>query len=204
MVINLTESRWRPEGKRGSGDWNRWLSPWQVLQWSPDMHSTVSRNVVKCMDTWRTTVMDQRRWWSFDPATLSRLRWARITSPAWIAGGGVSSGSDLRQVTVQWQTPFSWTRSLICRAETSRFCAVTWSSPVSKIIALRSCYNIVIAILSKFLLVQAWIHAQSLCGCTVSLKFRLYQPDSLTLRVIISKFFITTVLTLLSKIVLLW
>jgi hypothetical protein len=53
VVINLTESRWRPEGKRGSGAWHRWLSPWQVLRRSPDMHRTVSRNVVKYLDTRR-------------------------------------------------------------------------------------------------------------------------------------------------------
>jgi hypothetical protein len=68
----------------------------------------------------------------------------------------------------------------ICRVGYSRFCAVTWSSPFSKVLALRSSYNIFIAILSKFLLNPAWIHAQSHNSCTVSLKFRpqtAWQPD---------------------------
>jgi hypothetical protein len=129
------------------------------------------------------------------------------TVMARIAAEGSSAVRSLKLIffsTVQWQTPFSWTDSLICRAETSRFCAVTWSSPVSKIIALRSRYNIVIAILSKFLLDHASILVQSHCSWIVSLKFRLQQPDSPSLRIIFSKSFSTTMLTLLSKVVHLW
>jgi hypothetical protein len=106
--------------------------------------------------------------------------------------------------TVPWQIPFRWTDNLICRAIYSQFCVITWSTLFSKVIVLRSSYNIVIAILSKFLLDHDQIHAQSHCSCTVSLKFRLQHPDSLTLGLIISKFFITTLLTLLRKVILLW
>jgi hypothetical protein len=39
-----------------------WLLPWRHLRRSPDMRSTVSCDVVKRLDTRRTTVMAQRRW----------------------------------------------------------------------------------------------------------------------------------------------
>jgi hypothetical protein len=70
-------------------------------------------------------------------------------------------------------------------------------------VELHISYNIVIAILSKLWLDHANIHAQSLCDCSVSLKFRLYQSDSQTLDMIISNIFSTTMLTPLSKVVLL-
>jgi hypothetical protein len=50
---------------------------------------------------------------------------------------------------------------------------VTRPDLCSKVIELQTSYNFAIAAVAKFLLNQAWIHAQSLCGCTVSLKFRL-------------------------------
>jgi hypothetical protein len=99
VVINLTESRWRPEGKRGSNARNRWLSPWQVLRRSPDMHSTVSHNVVKCMDTWQMAVMD-RRWWR-----LSDRRWAR--GKVRRLAGLVSSPTA---VMIFWPRDVIWTK----------------------------------------------------------------------------------------------
>jgi hypothetical protein len=49
-----------------------WLLPWRHLRRSPDMQSTVSRDMVKRLDTRRTTVMVQW-WWESYP----RDRWAR-------------------------------------------------------------------------------------------------------------------------------
>jgi hypothetical protein len=85
------------------------------------------------------------------------------------------AGVLIRSATVPWNSSFRWTNSPICRAIYSHFCVITWSTLFSKVIVLRSSYNIVIAILSKFLLNHALIHVQSHCSCTVSLKFRI-QP----------------------------
>jgi hypothetical protein len=49
-----------------------WLLPGRHLRRSPDMRTPVSRDVVKRLDTRRTTVMVQRRWESYP-----RDRWAR-------------------------------------------------------------------------------------------------------------------------------
>jgi hypothetical protein len=65
-------------------------------------------------------------------------------------------------------------------------------------------YNIVIAILSKFSLDLSRNGSQTWIKVTVSLRFRLYHPDNQTLDLIISSFFLTTMLTLLSKVVLLY
>jgi hypothetical protein len=54
----------------------------------------------------------------------------------------------------------------------SWFYISTWSTLFSKVVALGSSYNLGIAILGKYLLDHALIHAQSACSCTASLKFR--------------------------------
>jgi hypothetical protein len=61
-----------------------WLLPWRHLWRSLDMRSTVSRDVVKRMNTRRTTVMVQRRWESYP-----RDRWAR-------GGGTAASRSGVK------------------------------------------------------------------------------------------------------------
>jgi hypothetical protein len=74
----------------------------------------------------------------------------------------------------------------------------------SKVVELHTSYNIVIAILSKFSLDLRRNGSQTWIKVTISLRFRLYQPDTQTLDLIISSFFLTTMLTLLSKVVLLY
>jgi hypothetical protein len=182
MVICKT--RWVTGGRA------TWLLPWLLLQRSPDVCSTVSRDVVKRLDTRRTTVMAWRRWdliWStmskggvrrlaglvsismtvmifFYPETLStypehesrrQRHESRRRSPAASWAGNLIF---FRYCTMG--KPIQSPDKAICRAVYSRFCAVTWSSPFSKVLAPRSSYNIVIEILSKFLLDPAWIHAQ--------------------------------------------
>jgi hypothetical protein len=58
-----------------------WPLPWRRLQRSPCMHSVFSRDVVKCPDTRRMAVIDQRRralipivWWARGYGELSRGR----------------------------------------------------------------------------------------------------------------------------------
>jgi hypothetical protein len=197
--------RWMVICKTGwvTGGRTTLLLPWLLLRRSPDVHSTVSHDVVKHLDTRRTTVMARRRWdliWStmskggvrrlvelvsssttamifFYPETLStypkhesrrRRHESRRRSPVASWAGNLIF---FRYCTMG--KPIQSPDRAIYRVVYSRFCAVTWSSPFSKVLALRSSYNTVIAILSKFLLNLAWIHAQSHCSCTVSLKFRL-------------------------------
>jgi hypothetical protein len=111
---------------------------------------------------------------------------------------------DPHQITVPWRVSFSAPDSQSLGLIFSQISIVTCPNLCSKVVELHTSYNIVIAILSKFLLDHAKIHAQSLCDCSVSLKFRLYQSDSQTLDLIISIFFLTTMLTLLSQVVLLY
>jgi hypothetical protein len=68
---------------------------------------------------------------------------------------------------------FSGSDRATSRQILSRFRMTTLSSLCIKVVELQTSYNLAIAAVAKFLLNQAWIHAQSLCGCTVSLKFRL-------------------------------
>jgi hypothetical protein len=159
--------------------------------------------MVKCLDMRRAAVRDQRRWDPTraigeqgggtaasrigvqlnNGDDLSTPRRYPLTPSTNRDAGDTNRGGDHRQ----WAERLIWSVSgyftmgkpiqspdrAICRAVYSRFCAVTWSSPFSKVLALRSSYNIVITILRKFLLNPAWILAQSHCSCTVSLKFRL-------------------------------
>jgi hypothetical protein len=42
--------------------WNRWLSPWQSLRWSLDMHPKVHHDEDKRLSMWHAMVTDRRRW----------------------------------------------------------------------------------------------------------------------------------------------
>jgi hypothetical protein len=68
-----------------------WLLPWRDRRRSPDMWSTVSRDVVKRLDTRRTTVMVQRRWESYP-----RDQWAR-------GGGTAASRNSLLTGAYLWR-----------------------------------------------------------------------------------------------------
>ena len=114
-----------------------WLLPWLLLRRSPDVRSTVSRDVVKCLDTRRTAVRDQR-WW--DPTRAigeqgvgtaasrigvqlnggedlstrdvihlprARIETATARIAAEIVGSELSWWLDLFQSTVPWWIPFS-------------------------------------------------------------------------------------------------
>jgi hypothetical protein len=114
-----------------------WLLPWLLLRRSPDVSSTVSRDVVKCLDTRRTAVRDQRRW---DPSRAigeqgggtaasrigvqlnggddlstrdvihlprAQIEMTATRIAAEIIGGELSAWSDPFQVTVPWESPFS-------------------------------------------------------------------------------------------------
>jgi hypothetical protein len=204
------ELQWWGAAVGGGGVyWRAWLVANPVAS-TPVINGELKQDAVmrwKCQDTRHKAGRRRSPACISESTTASSVRWPEYFTGRSLSTEGSSAVRSLKLIffsTVQCQTPFSWTDSLICRAETSRFCAVTWSSPVSKIIALRSSYNIVIAILSKFLLDHAWILVQSYCSWIVSLKFRLQQRDSPSLGIIFSKSFSTTMLTLLSKVVHLW
>jgi hypothetical protein len=46
--------------KKGTGTWDRWLSPWRLLRRSPDMHSVIHHDAGQRLSTWRAPVTDQR------------------------------------------------------------------------------------------------------------------------------------------------
>jgi hypothetical protein len=79
------------------------------------------------------------------------------------------------------------------------------TSPVicSNIVELQTSYKFVIAAMGRFLLDHSQNDSQTWIKVTVHLKFRMYQPDSLTSGLIIPNLFLTTELTFLSKVVLL-
>jgi hypothetical protein len=106
-------------------------------------------------------------------STWARIKTATARITAEIVDGELSWWPDLFQSTVPWRIPFSAPDSQDLGQILSWFYVVTWSTLFSKVVALESSYNIVIVILSKFLLDHAWTHVQSHCSCTVSLKFRL-------------------------------
>jgi hypothetical protein len=146
-------------------------------------------------DIWPRDVIDLPRAWILTPAT-------RITAGK-VTGGGIFLPRPIWSVgdTVPSRCFIRASDRGICRANNFQFCVVTWPTLFNKVIVLRSSYNIVIAILSKLLLDHAQIHAQSHCSGAVSLIFRLNQPDSQSLSMIISKFLTRTWLALLSKLV---
>jgi hypothetical protein len=73
----------------------------------------------------------------------------------------------------------------------------------SKVGELQISYIFIIALQDRFSLDQGQTGSQTWIQVTVYLKFRLNQLDSLTSGLIISNSFLTTMLTLLSKVVLL-
>ena len=79
------------------------------------------------------------------------------------------------------------------------------TSPVicSNIVELQTSYKFIIAAVGRFLLDHSRNGPQTWIKVSVHLKFRLYQPDSLTSGLIIPNLFLTTELTFLSKVVLL-
>jgi hypothetical protein len=122
----------------------------------------------------RSSAVGQSRWWS-DPALL------------------LYHGEHLFRTSDRalWSSYFS------------QFCVVTKLALCTKIIAWQTSYNFVTTILIKFSTIQAWIHTQSWLCFTENLNFRMDQPDSQTWGLIISDFFLITMLTTLSKVVLL-
>jgi hypothetical protein len=85
----------------------------------------------------------------------------------------------------------------------SQFCVVTKLAPCTKIIAWPTSYNFVTATMINFSTIQFWIHTPSWLCPTENLNFRMDQPDSQTSGLIISDFFLITMLSFLSKVVLL-
>jgi hypothetical protein len=138
-------------------------------------------------------------------STRARIETATAQIVAEIGGGEkLSWQPNLFQITVPWRSPFSQSVSPWLGRNFSQFYVVTWSSLFSKVIALGSSYNLGITTRGKFLLDHSWICAQSSCSCTASLKFRLQTAWQPIFGCIFSNFFITTMLTLLNKVILLW
>ena len=74
----------------------------------------------------------------------------------------------------------------------------------SKVVELYTIYNSTIGTELIWSLNQGWIQPQRCLCYTKNLNFRINQPDSQSLGMIISSFSLTTMLTPLSKAVLLW
>jgi hypothetical protein len=85
----------------------------------------------------------------------------------------------------------------------SEICMWTSLNLCTKVVELQTNYNSTIGLEHIWVLNQGWIHAQSWLCYTKYLNFRLNQPDSPTSSSFISKFVLTTELTLFSKVVLL-
>jgi hypothetical protein len=54
-------ARWRPERGDELSVGRKWLSPWQWLRWSTDMHPVSHRGEVQLWGTWRATTAAYRR-----------------------------------------------------------------------------------------------------------------------------------------------
>jgi hypothetical protein len=85
----------------------------------------------------------------------------------------------------------------------SKFSLATHPRPCIKVVVLHTSYNSTIGLEHIWALNQGGIHTQSWLCYTEYLNFRLNQPDSQSLGLIISNIFLTTLLTLLSKVMLL-
>jgi len=107
------------------------------------------------------------------------------------------------ELTVPWRMEFSHPDRPFLSLIFSQSCVVTKLTPCTKIIAWQTSYNFVTATLINFSTIQVWIHTQSWLCSTENLNFRMDQPDSQTWGLIISDFFLITMLSFLSKVVLL-
>jgi hypothetical protein len=170
----------RPEAEEGTGASARWLLPWRCLRRSPDAPSVTIRDVVKRPDTRRKTErrrftgvligysrkaegkygggvtgVASSAW--LLPTALSghrrresQRRWHESRRRSVVGGEVVVLAAWSILVTVPWQVFVRQPDKVIWRTNNSQFCAVTRLPLLSKVIALRSGYNVVIVTSSKF------------------------------------------------------
>jgi hypothetical protein len=232
--MNSAERCSRPERGGELSAWKKWLSPWQLLRWSPDMQLVSHYDENQRLSTWHATTTARWRWESLSEGGEQGRDTAASRSGFQLTGGEDllprdaihpcrheswrrwhesrrRESSAVRAAalafwsqpgTVPWESSFSARDSQVLGQFFSKIFMVTYPNLCSKAVELQTSYNFVIATSVKFLINQAWIHARSLSGCTVYLNFSPYEPDSPTLGLIISNIFLTTILTLLSKVVL--
>jgi hypothetical protein len=172
LVINgelkqITAMQWRCLDTRHKA--GRWRSPACLsestaassVRWSEFF---TGRNLSTVMIFTRLHVLSSRsnnesRRWGMN---LRVARRRRVELASW-------SSSD----TVPWRPSFSWPDRAICSLIFSYFYLATYLRLCSKVVVRCFSYNLAIATIAKFLIDHAWIHVQSHCSCTVSLKFRL-------------------------------
>jgi hypothetical protein len=195
--LRLTTMRWRY-----SGTW----------------HKVERRRSLACLST--STAACPVRWpelfirRSLSPETYTGC-YPLTPSTNW-TGGDMNRGGNRSSAVklLRWRSDPLWStvplRAAISAPDSatsgqffSQISIATHTKFCCKVGELQISYIFVIATMGRFWLDHTRIHAQSFCGCTDCLKFRPYQTDSPTLGLIISHFFSTTMLTLLSKVVLL-
>jgi hypothetical protein len=118
--------------------------------------------------------------------------------------GVESRSSAVKQLLYHGEVKSNEPDSPIWSQVFSRFLMITHTKLCSKVVKQYDIYNIAIWCCPKRPLHLVWNWAWRSGHPSVSLIFRPSQPDSLTLGLIISKLFLTTMLTTLSKVVLLW
>jgi hypothetical protein len=108
--MNSVERCWRPERGGELSAWKKWLSPWQLLRWSPDMHPVSHRDEVQRLGMWRATAAARRRWDLSDRPTAGGYdKLSRNSSTSWsdaeiFTGLCLSDGHGARITMRNWST----------------------------------------------------------------------------------------------------
>jgi hypothetical protein len=146
----------------------------------------------------------------FNPATLSNYPEYKVNRRSHesrrqsVAGGKVAAlASWSISATVLSGSLFSRPDRAPWSTFFSQISMATSPSLCIKLVVLHTSYKSTIGIKLIWALDQGQTDSQTWVQVTAYLKFRLNQPDSLTSSLLISNIFLTTMLTLLSKVVLL-